>query len=63
MVRNGNVNAATRRLYRRPQISRIKLVAEEAVLTACKMYIVPSPAIDQNACYISDVSKCVVPGS
>ena len=64
MVRNGNANAATRRRYQRPRVSRVRLVAEEAVLTACKMFASPGPGPDQNTCSVlSIVDRCFEVGS
>ena len=63
MVRNGNANAATRRRYQRPRVSRVRLIAEEAVLAACKMFVSPSSGPDQNGCYVPAVGKCFEPGS
>ena len=64
MLRDVKANAPTKRRYQKPEVNRVKLVAEEAVLTGCKMFVNPGPGpANKGACSIPGFGSCFDTGS
>jgi len=64
MVRGMISNAPTRKPYQKPEICRVRLVAEEAVLAGCKQFINPSsPGPNRSICSHPAQGSCLEAGS
>jgi len=54
---------ATKRLYRKPQLERVRLVAEEAVLNSCKFGYSAGHHGPRGQCKPDEQDPCVALGS
>lgn len=54
---------AKRKPYQKPQISKIKLVPEEAVLTACKVAAIGAPTNHSGQRDCKETGTCQLKGS
>ena len=61
MLRDVKANAPTKRRYQKPEVVRVKLVTEEAVLTSCKLYVVSTGP--KTVCSHPVEGSCWNPGS
>lgn len=50
-----------KKIYRRPQVNKVKLVVDEALQQNCKSTTSGSPGYDP--CYISAAEKCKISGT
>ena len=63
MVGDASAHTPVRKQYRKPEIFRVNLIAQEAVLAGCKFFIQPGPGPQPPMCSNPGTGSCLSVGS